>query len=84
MGVVQAKTIFGIQMELFSLLVPAVLPIEPSRTWFPAEFAPVTWFAGAGAICLVAFPMYALTVAFTVWAPQTVTALASAGELLTW
>lgn len=71
-------------MQLFSLLVPTVLPIEPSRTWLPAEFAPVSRFAGAGAISLVAFPVDALTVAVTVRAPQTVTALASASELLAW
>lgn len=80
---VQAKIILRMQMQVL-LLVPAVLPVEPSRTRLSAEFAPVTWFAGAGAIGLVAFPVHTLTVAFTVWAPQTVAALASAGELLAW
>lgn len=64
--------------------VPAVLPVEPSRTRFPAVFAPVAWFACAGTVCLVAFPVHALTVSFAVLAPHRITALASAGKLLTW
>lgn len=62
--------------------VPAILPVEPGRTGFPAELAAVPWRAGAGAVGRVALAVDALAVALAARAPQALTALAAAGELV--
>lgn len=62
--------------------VPAVLTIEPGRTWFSAKLPTVSWCAGTRAVCLVTLAVDALAVSFTPWAPQPFSALAASRELV--
>lgn len=64
--------------------VPAVLTVEPGRTWFPAELPTVPWGASTRAVGLVALAVDALAVPFTPWAPQPLPALAAPRELVAW
>lgn len=64
--------------------VPAVLTIEPGRTWFPAKLPTVPWCASTRAVRLVALAVDALAVSFTPWAPQPLPALAASRKLVTW
>lgn len=64
--------------------VPAVLTIEPGRTWLPAELPTVPRGAGTRAVHLVALAMDALAVSLTPRAPQPLAALAASRELVAW
>lgn len=64
--------------------VPAVLTIEPGRTWLPAELPTVPWCAGTCAVHLVALAMDALAVPFTPRTPHPLPALAASRELVAW
>lgn len=68
----------------FTPPVPAVLTIEPSRTWLPAELPTVPWCTGTWAVRLVALAMDTLAVSLTTRTPQSFPALAASCELVAW
>lgn len=62
--------------------VPAVLTVEPGRTWLPAELPAVPWRAGTRTVRLVALAVDTLAVSLAPRAPQPLPALAAPRELL--
>lgn len=73
-----------VSAKFFSPPVSAILTIESSRTWFPAELPTVPRCTGTRAVGLVAFSVDALAVSFTPGPPQPLSALATSSELVTW
>lgn len=74
----------GLLAFTVSTPVSAVLTIESSRTWFPAQFPTVSWCAGTRAIGRVALAVDALALSLTPWTPQPLPTLAASRKLVAW